>query len=87
MTDLNSIEERLAAIEQRNAKVTLDKTWERSVTRRLAFALFTYVIAAVYLVLINAKHPFGTAAVPAVGYLLSMLSLQGIRSRWEQRAR
>ncbi len=76
------IEERLEKIEERNLRVEADKAWEVSYTRRLAIALFTYIIATIWLFLIDNIHPFLNAVVPTGGYLLSTVSLPIVRSLW-----
>jgi hypothetical protein len=79
------IEERLAAIEQRNRRVEADKAWEVSWLRRLLIAAVTYVFAGVMLSLINAERPWLGAFVPACGFLLSTFSLPVIKEQWMKR--
>lgn len=82
----NNIEDRLVAIEDRNAKVTLDKVWETSLTRKLSIAMITYTVAAVYMrFFLNDIHWYAGALVPVIGYLLSTLSLPFIRKYWQIR--
>ncbi|OGG19968.1 hypothetical protein A3D03_04370, partial [Candidatus Gottesmanbacteria bacterium RIFCSPHIGHO2_02_FULL_40_13] len=71
-----SVEERLAAIEARNARVEKNKAWETSLTRRLSIALLTYLVVLAYLLLIDNDRPYVTAIVPAVGYFLSTLVMR-----------
>ncbi|MEK7615754.1 MAG: hypothetical protein AAB420_00930 [Patescibacteria group bacterium] len=79
---MNSIEERLQSIEDRNARVETDKAWEVSWTRRLSIAIATYIIASIWLVIIEDTDPFLKALVPSVGYVLSTLSLPLIKRSW-----
>jgi len=81
---MKDLEKRVAAIEERNKKVELDKAWETSWTRRISISVFSYVVIAGYLVTINNDKPFVNAAVPAVGYLLSTLVLKSIRNIWQK---
>jgi len=81
MTDL---EKRIKAIEERNAKVELDKAWETSWTRRLSIATLTYVVVVTYLYIINNDKPFVNALVPAAGFTLSTLVLKRIRQLWQK---
>ena len=60
----------------------LDKAWEISWTRRLFIAGTTYVIAGLWLVLINDIYPWLKAFVPVGGYILSTLSLPVIKKWW-----
>jgi nicotinamide riboside transporter PnuC len=80
----NNIENRLAAIENRNAKVELDKAWETSWTRRLSIAVLTYAVIVIYLFVINNSAPFINAAVPVVGFLLSTLLLRRVKELWQR---
>lgn len=77
-----TIEERLIDIETRNARVEKDKAWETSWTRRITITFMTYMVVTAYLLFINDEKPFISAAVPAVGFLLSTLLLRQIRDIW-----
>ena len=79
------LEKRVASIEERNARVEMEKTWETSLVRRLAITLLTYAVLAAYLVAIDNDKPFVTAVVPAVGYFLSTLVLREIRHLWQRK--
>ena len=59
-----------------------DKGWETSWTRRLFITISTYVIAGVWLVMIDDSFPWLKAFVPSAGYLLSTLSLPFIKKWW-----
>ncbi len=77
------MEERLAAIEERNVKVSQDKAWETSLTRRFSIAAITYIFAAFYMaVFLKDEHWYMGALVPVAGFLLSTLSLKFIRNIW-----
>lgn len=83
MSTMEQLEQRVAAIEERNRRVELDKTWETSVTRRLLILLGTYAILGAYLWVINIPRPWLNAIVPTVGFALSTLVLTPIRKWWE----
>ena len=51
------LEKRIAKIESRNKKVTADKAWEVSKTRRLIIFIITYVIVVIFLIWIKADIP------------------------------
>ena len=80
--DEHLLEARLVAVEQRNARVEAEKAWEVSTFRRMMIAAVTYVIAAAFLVSINAVQPFLSAIIPTIGYMLSTLSLPAIKRWW-----
>lgn len=81
---MNDIEKRVKAIENRNKKVELDKVWESSWTRKICIASLTYLVAVIYLIIINNDSPYLNSFVPAGGYLLSTLFLKQIRVVWEK---
>ena len=81
---MSDIEKRLEAIEKRNLRVEQDKAWETSWTRRISITVFTYIIVAMYLLVVGNDRPFINALVPAVGYFLSTLVLKSVRNFWQK---
>ena len=79
-----SIEERLAAIEERNRRVEADKTWETSILRRCSIAVVTYISISILMMVIDTPRPFIDALVPTAGFILSTFSLSLIRSLWRR---
>lgn len=77
-----NFEQEIIEIKERNRRVEADKAWEVSWARRASIAVMTYIVAAVWLVLINDTRPLLKALVPAFGYLLSMVPLREIREQW-----
>lgn len=75
-------QEEIELIKERNRRVETDKAWELSWTRRLFITAITYVVAGVWLVIINESLPWLKAFVPTIGYVLSTLSLPFIKRRW-----
>ncbi|MBI5135397.1 hypothetical protein HZA86_04170 [Candidatus Uhrbacteria bacterium] len=76
------VEEKIRQLQERNARVEVDKAWETSWTRALVIAGFTYLIASVWLMIIGDSSPLLKALVPVAGFLLSTFSLPRIKSRW-----
>jgi len=76
------LEERIKEIEARNKKVEVDKAWELSLTRRVLLFVFTYLAIGLYLSAIRIPSPWLNAIVPAVGFLLSTLTLPFFKSIW-----
>ncbi len=76
---------RLEKIEQRNASVELNKSWETSSTRKFFVALFTYITIGVYFLVTHVDKPLINAIVPTLGFLLSTLSLSWVRQMWEKK--
>jgi len=74
--------DRISTIEERNARVEMNKAWEGSFTRRGLLVLFTYLAVGLYLSAINVDRPWVNAIVPSVGFLLSTLTLPFFKRRW-----
>ena len=79
---MKSIEERLVEIESRNARVEADKAWETSWTRRGLLVLFTYLAIGSYLWAIGISRPWLNAIVPAVGFMISTLTMPWLKAMW-----
>jgi len=77
-----ALEDRVAAIEERNARVTYDKAWETSWTRRGLIAGVTYVCGVILLTILGHEGAWKHALVPVMGYLLSTFSLPPIKKLW-----
>lgn len=85
MPTLEHLENRIAAIEERNAKVALDKDWEGSMTRRALLMLFTYASVSPYFLFLGIDRPFLNAVVPTLGFMLSTLTLPAFKHWWISR--
>lgn len=79
---MKDLEARLKKIEDRNIKVETDKAWETSWTRRFLLILFTYLSIGFYLNAIQVPNAWLNAIVPAVGFLLSTLTLPYFKNLW-----
>lgn len=82
MATLRQLEKEIQDIKKRNQKVELDKSWETSFTRRILLILFTYLAIGLYLNAINIASPWLNAIVPAIGFLLSTLTLPFLKNLW-----
>lgn len=69
-------------IRERNKRVEVDKAWETSYTRRIFLALFTYLAIGAYLQAIHVPNPWLNAIVPAIGFMLSTLTLPFFKQLW-----
>jgi hypothetical protein len=78
----NQISEKIQKIEERNKRVEMDKAWEVSWTRRVFILAMTYIVASVWLYIIQENHILLKAMVPTIGYLLSTLSIPQIKKLW-----
>ncbi len=85
MSKSDNLEKRVKNIEERNAKVELDKSWETSYIRRSLLFIFTYLAIGLYLGTIHVDQPWLNAIVPSVGFLLSTLTLPIFKKMWISR--
>lgn len=79
---MDSLEQRVAQIESRNARVDADKAWETSKVRRGLIVGLTYVVVVIYLLVRHVPDPFLNALVPPLGFFLSTLALRTVKARW-----
>lgn len=82
MSALENLEKEIELIKARNRRVEADKAWETSWTRRVFIGLSTYLLIAIFLMIIKVERPFTSAVIPAVAYLISTLSLGVLKSWW-----
>jgi len=82
MTTLEQLAKELERIEKRNQRVEADKAWETSWTRRILLMAFTYTAISLYLFAIDIDRPWLNAIVPAVGFMLSTLTLPLFKRIW-----
>ena len=76
------MKEDIERIKERNKRVESDKACEGSISRRLLIALMTYIVIVIFLWTINAPKPWLNAIVPAVGFILSTLTLSFFKRFW-----
>ena len=82
---MKTIEERLDAIEARNARVEGNKAWETSAARKITIIITTYITVVILLICIGNKNPFLNALVPSMGFYLSTLTVPVVKSWWLNR--
>ncbi len=81
MNEIEQIQKDISELKARNARVELDKAWETSLFRKLLVAGLTYVVVLIFLVFMDFPRPFLSSIVPAVGFVLSTLTV-GVVKRW-----
>jgi len=79
---MKELKEELVKIKERNLRVETDKAWEVSNTRRGLIAFVTYIIIVLFLIYADIPNPYLVALIPALGYLVSTLTLPFIRNWW-----
>ena len=82
---MESIEQRIQKIEERNKAVELDKAWETSGARRVLIIVLTYVVVGIFLQTIRIERPWVTAIVPAMAFVLSTLTIPLFKKTWIKR--
>jgi len=79
---LGALEERVNKIEIRNKKVEVDKAWETSSMRKLVIFVLTYIVIVLFMYFSNISRPWLNAVVPAVGFVLSTLTVPLVKMWW-----
>ncbi len=79
---MQTLEERVKIIEDRNAKVELEKGWERSLTRRIILALLTYLAISLYMNAIDIERPWLNGIIPTAGFMISTLTMPFFKKIW-----
>lgn len=79
---METIEERLNKIEERNRKVELDKAWETSLMRIIFVSLITYIAAFFVIYSMGVSRPYLNALIPVLGFILSTQSIPVIKKYW-----
>lgn len=82
MATLQDLEKEIEKIKERNIRVESDKAWETSNSRRALLMAFTYLAIGLYLSAIKIASPWMNAIVPAVGFMLSTLTLPFFKKLW-----
>ncbi|HNT29481.1 MAG TPA: hypothetical protein PKL83_00840 [bacterium] len=85
MSEIEELEKRIRAIEERNQRVERDKAWETSLMRRVLVAGLTYGIVVLFFFIIRTEQPLLNALVPTLGFLLSTLTLDAMKKAWLRR--
>lgn len=79
---METIEERLNKIEERNKRVELDKAWEISFIRVLFVSIITYIVAFFVLFSMGISKSYLSALIPVIGFILSTQSLPIVKKYW-----
>jgi hypothetical protein len=79
---MENLEQRIQKIEERNRGVELDKAWETSAARRVILATFSYLVVAIFFVIIELPNPWLNALVPALAFLVQQLSMPYFKKLW-----
>ena len=80
--EIDEIVKDIEKIQARNKRVEADKAWETSFLRKLAVFVLTYLVIVLFMYFANISNPFINAIVPAIGFVLSTLTLPIIKKWW-----
>lgn len=87
MSDLQQLEKRIAAIEERNRRVEADKAWEVSAFRKVILLLLTYAVIVGLFLASGVKQAWLNAAEAAIGFYISTFVLGFVKAWWIKRWR
>lgn len=76
------IEQEVAEIKKRNARVEADKAWETSLFRKLLILATTYIIASLAMIVIGVPNFYLSAVIPTLGFFLSTLTFPLVKKWW-----
>ena len=80
-----NLEERIANIEARNARVEADKAWETSWLRAVVILIVTYITVVIFFRATHVSQPLVSAIEPCMGLLLSTITVTWLKRRWIER--
>lgn len=69
-------------IKERNLRVSANKAWETSFTRKVLLVLVTYLIVGLCLMSIHNPQPWLNAIIPSIGFFISTLTMPVIKRTW-----
>ena len=75
MATLESLQEEINLLKERNARVEHEKAWETSWQRKVGIIVTTYVVMIIVFFSLGNSAPFLNAIIPTLGYTLSTLSM------------
>ncbi|MDD2917041.1 MAG: hypothetical protein PHH70_04320 [Candidatus Gracilibacteria bacterium] len=84
MDKLTLLEQEIAILKERNAKVDGNKAWETSLARKTSIAILTYFVVVLFFFVVQTPNPLINALVPVIGFILSTLSISLIKKLWIQ---
>jgi hypothetical protein len=76
------LQDQIKKLNARNARVEADKAWEMSATRKVIIAVLTYFVVVIFFYSAGLPEPWVNSIVPAMGFLLSTLSLPLFKRMW-----
>ena len=81
---LEQLEKEIGKIKERNRRVETDKAWETSTARKIIISVGIYFAVALLLSLSKIPDPWVNAAIPALAFYLSTLTLPLFKELWSK---
>lgn len=82
MENIEQLKNEIALIKERNRRVEADKAWETSFSRKILIAILTYIVVVLFFLAADLEKPFINAIVPALGFILSTLTVSILKKYW-----
>ena len=82
MPTIEELQTEIDIIKERNRRVEADKAWETSWTRKIVIFVLTYLAIALFFWFARLPRPTINAIVPALGFVLSTLSIPYFKKWW-----
>lgn len=82
---LETLNEEINKIKDRNNKVEAEKAWETSLERKLSIIVLTYMIISLIMYFLSFDKPFLNAIIPTFWYLLSTLSISFLKKKYVEK--
>lgn len=83
--EVADLKREIEKIKERNRRVEEDKAWETSWARKIFIIFSTYIIVVIFMMVMQEDRPFLKALVPVVGYIVSTVSYDAVRTWWLKR--
>ena len=85
MASIEELENEIAKIKERNARVEADKAWEISWTRKILIFILTYLVIVLFFYFAGLPNPLPNAIVPAAAFVISTMTIPYIKGLWIRR--
>lgn len=87
MTEIEKLWEEVEKIKARNKRVEADKAWETSKTRMLFVSVVTFLLAYLFMNLINERESLWKALAGSIAYIASTTTYGILKAWWLKRNR
>ena len=81
---MQTLEERVEKIEERNRGVEMDKKWETSLTRQIILMIFSYLFIVIFFLVMGLQDPWINGIIAALAFMIQQLSMPFFRKIWAE---